>query len=81
MLRVLLGPEGYWLLIVMACGLLARLNVPATARGNELLVLGAQWLPVFAVPLLFWLASRSGPGAARAGRGPSGVCGSRPWWA
>jgi len=61
MLRVLLGPEGYWLLIVMACGLLARLNVPATARGNELLVLGAQWLPVFAVPLLFWLAFKVWP--------------------
>lgn len=53
--RALLGPEGYWLVVVVACGLLARLNVPASPRGNEFLVLGAQWLPVLTLPLLFWL--------------------------
>lgn len=54
--RSLFGPEGFWLVIVIACGLLARLNVPATPRGNELLVRGAQWLPVLTLPVLFWLS-------------------------
>lgn len=54
--RVLPGPELYWVAVVLICALLARFNVPATPRGNDWLVLGAQWLPVVTLPPLFWLA-------------------------
>jgi hypothetical protein len=54
--RALPAAELYWVGVVLLCALLARLNVPPSERGNEWLLLGAQWLPVITLPPLFWLS-------------------------
>lgn len=57
-LRLLLGPELYWVLVCLVAILLTRQNLPPTEAGGRYLETISMPLPLVAVPLsfaVFWL--------------------------
>jgi hypothetical protein len=68
MIRKLLGPELYWVLVYLAAVVVARRNSPPTEAGSRFLEMLAWRFPVIVVPLSFivyalpdrprWLAAR-----------------------
>ena len=60
-LRLLLGPELYWVLVYLGAVLFARQNLPPTEAGSRYLEKISMLLPLVAVPLsfaMFWLPTR-----------------------